>query len=205
MKKNNYPGKLIAVEGLDGSGQSTQAELLRKFLVKQGNKVLKTKEPTPDSEPGREIRKILNQKEKASAKQLQQLFAQDRKWHLKNIIIPALKQGKIVISDRYFFSCFAFGAASGLDLSWLIKINSQFLMPDLTIFLEVSPGACIERIAREREQRTIFEKKKKLKKAGEVYKTLTEKFENIKVINGERPVEEVAKEIKEVVHSKLNL
>jgi len=103
MKENNYPGKFIVIEGLDGSGQSTQAEFLKKFLVKQGKKVLKTKEPTLSSKAGRNIKKILNKEKKGSPMELQKLFVKDRKVHLNEVIVPALKEGKVVISDRYFF------------------------------------------------------------------------------------------------------
>jgi len=102
MLKNTNKGKFIVFEGLDGSGQSTQAGLLKDFLLEKGYEVILTKEPTIESEAGRKIRKVLDKKLNLSPKELQELFAQDRKEHLENIIIPALKQGKMVISDRYF-------------------------------------------------------------------------------------------------------
>lgn len=103
MEKNSYKGKFIVFEGLDGSGQSTQSGLLRDFLIKKGYKVLLTKEPTLNSKFGKKIKRVLNKKERVSAKKLQELFTQDRKEHLEKTIIPALKKGEIVISDRYFF------------------------------------------------------------------------------------------------------
>ena len=133
MTKNPYRGKFIVFEGIDGSGQSTQAGLLHKFLSKRGRLVVLTKEPTQDSRAGRKIRKILDKKEKTSSQRLQQLFADDRKEHLKKTVIPALKQGKTVISDRYFFSSLAFGTADGVDLNWLIRINKAFLVLDFNL------------------------------------------------------------------------
>jgi len=198
MQKNNYSGKFIVFEGLDGSGQSTQAGLLKDFLISEGFEVILTKEPTLDSEAGKKIRNVLDKKTEVLPHQLQELFIQDRKEHLENLIIPALKQSKIVISDRYFFSTFAYGAASGLDLEWLIKLNDNFLLPDLTFFLKVSPEICIQRIENRGEPKTLFEKKEKLKKVWQVYQTLLNRFQNIYLIDGEKSIEEVFLQIKEV-------
>lgn len=198
MYKNNYQGKFIVFEGLDGSGQSTQAEFLKNFLIEQGFSVILTKEPTLESEPGKKIREVLDKKTQVAPVQLQELFTQDRKEHLENLIIPALKQEKIVISDRYFFSSFAYGTASGLDLEWLIKINSQFLLPDLIFFLKVNPEVCIQRIENRGEPKTLFEKKEKLKKVWQVYQVLLNRFQNIYLIDGEKSREDVFYEIKEI-------
>jgi len=203
MKKNNYPGKFIVVEGLDGSGQSTQASLLRDFFIDINEEVVLTKEPTLDSQAGKKIREILDEKNKIDSSQLQELFAQDRKEHLDNIIIPALKQGKIVISDRYFFSSFAFGASDDLDLERLIRINNDFLLPDLTIILKVRPEVCVARIEERGESKTLFEKQEKLAKVWETYKVMPERFENVKIINGEESIKEVFDSIKELINSNL--
>lgn len=204
MKKNIYSGKFIVFEGLDGSGQSTQTELLTKFLKKKKHRVLKTKEPTLNSKAGEKIREILDKKKKASFKKLQELFAKDRKEHLKNVIIPALKEGKIVISDRYFFSSFAYGQASGLSLDWLIKINEKFLMPDIVFFLDTKPEICIKRIRKRGDRITLFEEKEKLKKVYQNYKILIKKFDNVKIIKGEKSIREICFEIRKAVLCQLN-
>jgi len=199
MRENRYSGKLIVFEGLDGSGQSTQAEFLKDFLKEKGYKVILTKEPTLDSQAGKEIKGVLEKKKKISPKELQELFAKDRKEHLKTLIIPALEQGKVVISDRYFFSSFAYGQASGLDLNWLIKINNEFLLPDITFFLAVSPKVCLERIKKRKKERTLFEEKEKLEKVYRNYQKIAKKFPNVKIINGEKPIKEVFEKIKGLV------
>lgn len=204
MRKNNYPGKFIVFEGLDGSGQTTQANLLRDFITKKGYDVVLTKEPTQDSRLGKKIREILDKKTEIDPARLQELFAQDRRGHLENVVIPALKSGKVVISDRYFFSSFAYGAASGVDLEWLIKINNNFLLPDLTIILGVSPKICLQRILERGNNRTLFEEEEKLIKVFEVYKILPKRFENAYMIDGEKSIEEVFEEVKSLAHSKLN-
>jgi dTMP kinase len=199
MKKNPYMGKFIVFEGLDGSGLSTQAGLLRNFLIKKGYKVILTKEPTLNSEAGKRIRKILDKKSEVKPQKLQELFASDREQHLKNEILPALKKGKIVISDRYFFSSFAYGMAQGLPLSWLIRINSKFLLPDLTFILKVSPEICFARIHKRGRERTIFEEKEKLAGTYRNYMVFKKKFKNIKVVNGKKPINNIFSEIEKTL------
>lgn len=205
MRKNTFKGKFVVFEGLDGSGQSTQAGLLREFLMEKGFNVILTKEPTLDSEAGNRIRKILDKEIKVSPEELQELMVEDRKEHLEKVIIPALKEGKIVISDRYFFSTFAFGSADGLDLEKLIKMNNQFLYPDIIFLLKVSPLVCIERIKNRGDRVALFEKEEKLSEVWKTYKILPDRLENIFVIDGEKSIEEVFKKVKEIIIKQLNL
>jgi dTMP kinase len=205
MKKNTFEGKFIVFEGLDGSGQSTQAGLLREFLMEKGFNVILTKEPTLDSEAGKRIRKVLDKEIKVSPKELQELMVKDRKEHLERVIIPALKDGIIVISDRYFLSTLAFGSADGLDLEWLIEINNQFLYPDTVFLLRVSPPVCIERIKNRGGSVDLFEKEEKLSEVWKAYKILPDKFENIFVIDGEKSIEKVFEKVKEIIIKQLNL
>lgn len=198
MFKNSYPGKFIVFEGLDGSGQSTQTKLLAEFLRRKKYQVLTTKEPTLDSPAGKLIRKILDKKKKISPRKLQRLFAQDRKVHLNKVIIPALKKGKIVISDRYCFSSFAFGGIA-VPLSFLLKINSKFLMPDLVFFLDVKPAICLARMEKRNKDRTLFEEKNKMKKVYQNFKNILKKFKNVILINGEKNIKEIHQEIKKYV------
>ncbi len=201
---NNYnPGKFIVFEGPDGSGQSTQSSLLRDFLIERGYQVIVTKEPTIDSEAGKKIKKVLEKEVEVSSEELQQLFVQDRKEHLENLIIPALKEGKFVISDRYFFSTFCFGAAAGLDMEKLIEMNNNFLRPDLTFILKVDPKVCVQRITERGSKKTLFEVEERLTKVMENYEKMPSRFENVKVINGEQPIEKVSEDIKRVVSSQL--
>jgi len=205
MQKNPYSGKFIVIEGLDGSGQTTQAKLLRDFFVKEGYKVILTKEPTLDSKAGKKIREVLDEKLKIEPAKLQELFSEDRKEHLENKISPALKERKIVISDRYFFSTFAYGVADGLDLDWLIKLNDNFLLPDLTFILKVGPQVCIQRIEKRGAEIKLFEKKEKLEKVWQTYAILPNRFENVYIVDGEKTKEEVFSQIKSIVISKLNI
>ena len=196
MIKNTYPGKFIVVEGLDGSGKNAQIEFLVDYLKKLGKEVIITREPTLDSQSGRKIKQALQQEIKLDPLELQSLYVQDRKEHLENKVIPALKEGKLVVSSRYVFSTFAYGASNGLDIDLLIKMNDNFLLPDLTIIIDVSPESCMERIENRGEPKELFEKIEKLTKVNEFYKKIPKMFENIFVVNGENTIEEVFGDIK---------
>ncbi len=199
MIKNSYPGKFVVIEGLDGSGKSTQVELLVNFLKEKGKEVVLTKEPTMDSEAGRKVRQFLKGEIKIEPLELQKLYVQDRKEHLENKVIPSLKDGKFLISSRYAFSTFAYGASDGLDINELIKMNEHFLLPDLTIVIDTLPENCINRIEARNESKEFFEKKEKLEKVNEIYKKIPNMFENIVMVNGERPMEEVFQDVKKLI------
>ena len=203
MIKNSYSGKFIVVEGLDGSGKSAQLELLIDYLKEIGKDIVITREPTMDSAAGIKIRKVLRQEITMDSLELQSLYVQDRKEHLDNKVIPALKDGKFLVSGRYAFSTFAYGGSDGLDVDLLIKMNEQFLLPDLTIIIDVSPESCMERIEGRGEPKEFFEKKEKLIKVNEFYKKMPEMFENVVMVNGERTITEVFEEIKNIINSRI--
>lgn len=205
MQKNTSPGKFIVFEGLDGSGQTTQAGLLKAFLEERGHRVLLTKEPTSSSGVAPKIRAALDKRETAKGWLLQQWFVQDRREHLEGEIIPALQAGQAVISDRYFFSTFAFGQADGLAIDRLIELNQDFLLPDIAFLLEVKPEICMERIEGRGRARTRFEELKKLRKVALAYEEVAKRFEVIKKIKGEQPIKEVFSDVRREVLSQLNL
>lgn len=194
MIKNPYRGKFIVLEGLDGSGQSTQAVLLSQYLKKQGRKVYLTAEPTQHLIGGL-IKSQLAGEWKSSAQCLQLLFTADRAYHLEKEIIPLLERGITVICTRYVLSTLAYGAVDIRDAKWLMDINKKFILPDRTFLLKVSPKTCIQRIKKERFHKELFEKENKLKKVYRNYLKLAKKFKNIHLINGENSIEKVHHEI----------
>lgn len=204
MKKNIYPGKFIVFEGIDGSGKSTQTKLLKKYLEEQGFLVTLTKEPTNNSSVSQKIRQILNKEVIAGAKELQELFIQDRKEHLEKVVIPSLKEGKIVISDRYYFSTIAYGESERVSKEWLIEKNKDFLAPDTTIIIDLDPKICIERITANRSSIDLFEKIGKLEKVRDNYKDIAKKFQNIYIIDGNEEIERVHNEIKKIQNLTFN-
>ncbi len=201
MIKENYPGKFIVIEGLDGSGQTTQVKLLKEYLESKGLGVITTKEPTQPiegayySSVAQEIKDVLDKVKTKEAKAFQEMFAQDRKEHLDNQIIPALKQGQWVICDRYAFSSFAYGTAHGNDMDFLMSLNEKFLMPDYVFLLKVSPQTCMQRVVRRNEGIKFFEVEEKLANTWKQYEEVVKRFPEINVINGEETIENVHQEI----------
>ena len=197
MKQNLYGGKFVVFEGLNGSGKSEQARLLKEYLDKCGWATLLTKEPTQWTEAGQKIKEALEGKMNLVPLQLQELFAQDRAEHLRKEIIPALREGKIVISDRYAFSSIAFGAL-GVSFRVLFKLNEDFICPDKIFLLETSPEECLRRIAKRGTKIRIFEELEKMHRIADSYKRLAhfEPFENFFiVIDGEKSIEEIHQEV----------
>lgn len=194
MLKNNSPGLFIAFEGIDGAGSSTQLELLTKTLRKEGFGVLATKEPT-NNVVGGLIKGVLTDSVKLPPDSLQLLFSADRAHHLEREIIPALKKGNVVLTDRYFFSTVAYGALD-LDRNWLLDLNKNFLIPDFIFLLDVSAKVSIERIKNSRFEVELFEKEEKLAKVAKNFLALAKKFsKNTYVLNGQLSKKEVADQV----------
>ena len=143
-------GKLIAFEGCEGSGKSTQLRLLYEYLKEKKVDFIMTREPG-GSEISEEIRRIiLNGKNTAMCDECEALlYAAARVQHLKEKIIPALNEGKLVICDRYIYSSLAYqGYARGLGVEFVEGINSFAIdncPPYMTVFLDISPKAAFER------------------------------------------------------------
>jgi dTMP kinase len=186
-------GAFIVLEGLDGAGISTQAVRLENHLKKRGYKTMLTKEPTMGLIGGL-IQSALEGNWRVSHTSLQLLFSADRAQHIADEIEPALKQGKIVICDRYVFSTLAYGFASGINFEWLYAINKTFKAPDLTLFIDVSPDVSVSRISKGRERRELFEKRETLSKVRKAYLNLARRF-RFKIINGEEGIEGTGDEI----------
>lgn len=203
MIKSVYPGKFIVLEGLDGSGKSAQVDLLVKYLKQQGKEVIVTKEPTIESEAGRKIKQALRKEITVEPLELQKLYVQDRKEHLDNKVAPALKEGKFVVSSRYAPSTFAYGYSDGLDVDLLVKMNEQFLLPDLTIIVDVPPELCVKRIEGRGDPKELFEQKEKLIKVNTIYKKLSGIMANVVYVNGEKTIQKVfsdiIKELKNII------
>ncbi len=182
----------IAFEGLDGSGQSTQVDLLSQRMGGVKACVV-TKEPT-NHIVGGIIRGQLMHDWTSTPECMQLLFAADRAHHLERIIEPALKKGLHVISDRYMFSSIAYGSVN-TDTEWLKAINSTFRYPDKTIFIDVPPEVCVERMVKSRFEFELYEKLEYLKIVYENYKKLAKEHDTIFTVDGN--------DYKEKVHMKI--
>src|SRR6056297_1112519 len=184
MYGNPYEqGKFIVFEGLDGSGKSLRSKLLKQIMEKRGFSVFLTKEPTSHTKEGRKIKKVLKGEIEIDLKELQELYTKDRLKHIKREIIPALDKGKYVISDRYFFSTFAYGFASGIDLKYLYNLNEQTMLPDALFFVNTDVITCLDRKNKLKEDNEFFEKKMYLRKAKAGYqKSISDFKDNIEIV-----------------------
>ena len=195
-------GKFIVFEGVDGSGLSTQALKLENYLRMKGIKVVLTKEPT-NGLIGGLVKAALKGEWKVDPLALQLLFCADRAHHVNTEILPALQEGKSVISDRYYFSSLAYGKVQGLDVDLLKKINSKFPRPDLLIILDVSPEVSIQRIKEARFGFTLFEEKEYLEKVRSAFREIFEDNKDIAfLIDASGSIEEVHEQIKKIVNEK---
>lgn len=207
QKKNQVKrGVFIAFEGIDGSGKSTQIQLLSNKLKERGVYCYTTMEPT-DSPIGSLIHQVMTGRIKTDNKVIAGLFVADRLDHLLNDIngiLSKIQEGTTVITDRYYFSSYAYHSVD-MPMEWVIQANAQskeLLQPTVTIFIDVNPDTAIERIAKNRFHQELFEKKSRLVKVREKY---LEAFERLKdeetfvIINGNRSQNEIADEIWDVV------
>ncbi|MGZ4850694.1 MAG: dTMP kinase [Candidatus Bathyarchaeia archaeon] len=187
-------GIFIVIEGLDGSGKTTQANLLANKLSKTYS-LLCTAEPS-HGKIGTFIREGCLYEEKRLPTEAEALlFAADRIEHMKNEILPALDKGKLVLCDRYVYSSLAYQGSAGLSVDWIKTINARALEPDFAIFIDVSPERVLGRL---RRQKSVMETLETQQKVREVYMKYVEKGELV-LIDGDKPKNEVA----EALYSKV--
>lgn len=184
MVANN--GKFIAFEGIDGSGKSSQIQWVKSKLEAAGHKVYTTFEPT-DNKIGSIIRSILKGVERADHLTIAALFAADRLHHLLNEqdgILMKLADGYIVLTDRYYFSSYAYHSLY-VDMDWVIEINkksAELLRPDLNIFIDLSPELAMNRIESNRNQTELFETLDMLKGVYNNYQIAFDKMKDVEKI-----------------------
>lgn len=196
--------KFIVVEGLDGTGKTTQIKILAEYIKNKGREVEITAEPT--SHPsGKLIRRILSGEVPAVSWTLAALFLADRITHntnTENGIGKMLSEGKTVISDRYYYSTFAYQGHE-TDLKWAMDMHfncPEIIKPDLVLFLTMSPEKCIERIRANRpdEAIEIYENTESLTKISHQFDTvfsILKDTENIVYIDADGTVEEVSERL----------
>ena len=193
------PGKFIVLEGLDGAGITTQATLLRNYLLSKGKQVLLTKEPT-DGLIGGIIKSCLRKEWKTNPLTLQMLFAADRAHHLVTEIEPAIKKNKIVICDRYVLSSLVFGSLeTSTDI--LKQLNANFMKPHATIVIDTHPNICIERMKKGRHHVELFEEEHKLMQIRNNLMALKKYFPNTQIVDGNRTHELVLEDVKKIVEA----
>ncbi len=183
-------GLLIVFEGIDGTGKSTQISLLEAFLRKHGYQVIATREPTTGYF-GKRIRELYRDRRNVSLEEELELFISDRREHVETLIAPSLKNGRIILCDRYFLSTAAYQGAAGLDPEMIIERNRFAPDPDLAFILEIDAEKSVKRITLSRgDQLNDFEQLESLKNVDKIFKRLH--FPYIRRIDGSQSIEQVS-------------
>jgi len=188
-------GIFICIEGLDGSGKTTHVHRLVRNLQKKGFDAVYTTEPGR-GELGKFIRASVLQGKKRVPRVVEAvLFAVDRVEHLEKTVKPALREGKVVVSDRCVYSSLAYQGAAGLDLEWIEEINRFALPPDLALYIDVPPEVVVDRI---RRKKSVMERLETQRKVKQVYMKFVDN-EKLISIDGDRKKIEVEKNILTVI------
>lgn len=159
LKKNTTKGFFVAIDGPNGVGKTTLLEEIEKIIKSKNVQLYKTKEPT-NSILGKFIREI---SEEINGDTLACLVSADRYEHLKNEIIPELKKGKIVITDRYILSSLILQVMDGVKESFILNLNSKIIKPDLQLAI-FAEEEIIQNRLKQRDKLTRFEKNNQSKK-----------------------------------------
>ena len=197
-------GYLIALEGIDGTGKSTQCALLADYLESCGYPVVRLREPTQGAW-GRKIRKILTEgRRDVTPEEELQYFINDRKEDVEQNIAPALEQGKVVVIDRYYYSTAAYQGALGFDPKKIIEDNEAFApRPNLLFIIQGSLDESFRRIEQGRDGFSSFEKRDYLEKVRNVFDTFT--GDHVHRIDSDPPIEEVQQALRQGVNVLLGL
>ena len=203
MIKNPFSGKFITGEGTDGAGKATQLDLLQADIAKTNVNLVFTKEPTNDS-LGWEIYDILNNRHKTlkleemSGLDMQRLYFQNRRTQYRNVILPCLRGGVSVMSDRGLVSV-VFGIETRDDVKRFLDIERamflardvQFIVPDLTLIYMVDPDVAVARLREKKRDLDLFETREMIAKVAERYRWAAELIPNCVLIDANRPADEV--------------
>ncbi|MEM2020698.1 MAG: dTMP kinase [Zestosphaera sp.] len=194
-------GYFIVLEGLDGSGKTSVSRTLINLLNMQGVKALYTYEPF-----GRDFIKLMNTYGRRLGGVMEAfLMAADRFNHVTTVIEPALKEGMVVVSDRYYYSSIAYQGAKDVDVSWVKTLNSFAPEPDVAIYLDVEPELGLARKKTSSTKiRYMEEDVDFLRRVRLIYRGLVTRGSLIEV-DASRPLEEVVSECSRVICKRLNI
>jgi dTMP kinase len=190
-------GLFIVIEGIDGTGKSTQAKRLGEWFVSQGREVMLSREPT-DGPWGKRLRESASTGRLSPADELK-YFLNDRRQHVEETIAPALAAGKVVILDRYYFSTMAYQGARGFDPTEIRRLNEEFAPePDLLLILDLDVDTAHQRIGVRGDATNEFENRESLERCREIFLSLKdEPF--ARVIDSNGTLDEVSERIRQIV------
>jgi len=197
-------GKFIVIEGIDGCGKGTQTKLLSDFLSQKGHDVVLKKYPEYGKPIGDLIGNWLHSKDYDFNVEAQTLlyfadFIKDKEYLENN-----LKNGKIVLSDRYFTSTIVYQKIKGMPISKLETLSQMFKLvkPDIVMYIKISPETSFERKSLQKDLDRHESDKEFLKTLFYNFEETANKY-NWEVVDGERPIEEVTKDIINIVNKKI--
>lgn len=163
-------GLLIVLEGIDGSGKTTQARSLLRRLRSRGWEAVFFREPSR-GKWGREIKRKAARADSLTPPDELALFVKDRRENVEKNLKPALRKGKVVVLDRYYFSTIAYQGAKGIDPRRIRRMNEAFAVkPDLVIILDIAAGEGLARIAGRKTRDELFEREDYLARVAKIFK-----------------------------------
>ena len=193
-------GLFIVIEGIDGTGKSTQSKRLAEWFRSRGREVVLSREPT-DGPWGKKLRESATTG-RLSAEEELECFLNDRREHVEMSIKPALAEGKVVILDRYYFSTMAYQGARGFDPAEIRRRNEAFApQPDLLLILDLSVESAHGRIGARGDTANEFEQRDTLSRCREIFLSLRDEPFAC-VIDAEPSLNEVTADILSVVTAK---
>jgi len=197
-------GRLLAFEGLDGCGKSTQLEPLAAVLRAAGHDVVTTREPS-DGPHGRRIREMATSNAVVAPDEELRWFVEDRRQHVAEVLAPALEAGRVVVTDRYYLSSVAYQGARGLDWRAILADSErEFPVPDLVLLFEITPEVGLERVrARGGPLDHAFERADYLAGVAEIFRAIDRPY--VERVDASHPPDAVGDVVRERVRARLGL
>lgn len=202
---SEYKGKFIVFDGIDGCGKTTQLVKLIDF-IRANEKYKKfqmvyAKEPTYDSKAGLLLRKKLKEGEdpRKEGRFFCKLMIEDRAQHCRDLILPALRHGCIVLCDRYSYSTFAYQQVQGIPFEEILAEHRRYriLKPDLSLIFDVPAAVAIKRIEKSRDKKELFEKVKFLEEVRQNYLSINRFLKDrIIILDNTKPIDRTFEEVK---------
>lgn len=190
-------GLFIVLEGIDGTGKSTQTRILAEWFRNQGREVVLSREPT-DGPWGKKVRETAQTGRLSPADELD-YFLKDRREHVDGLILPSLAEGKVVILDRYYFSTMAYQGARGIDPLDIRRKNEEFApLPDVLLILDIDVETALHRIGSRGDIANEFEQRASLESCRNLFLSLrNEPF--CSIIDASKSPDQVARLISQAV------
>ena len=202
--KTPFPGGLfVVIDGIDGSGKTTQCALLAQFFGERGVLCALSKEPT-GVDWGKKLR------ESAAAGRLSlkdelDYFIKDRRDHIARTIQPVLDAGGVVILDRYYYSTAAYQGARGADIEEILRVHREFAPePDVALIMDIAAAAGLQRVRARGDEPNAFEDHDALNKSGAIFRELAARCGHLLLIDASQPVSALRKAVLAAVAAAAN-